>query len=164
MKRIIASVLLVFVLVACTSCSQDKTVAYSESGLNFSLPSDMRKLSVDWADVCYGNSDNAMFFVYFYSASQLLTELYIPKDSTVKVYADWFVNANKYENVTESYDEEGKLIVLTYVYEPENTYYCDYITRNEYALYHVTMCCDADLAETYKPIFADWMSFISLQY
>ena len=140
-------------------------VNYSESSLCFSLPAYMAETDVNYADVCYGNiSDNAQFFVYFYAKEQLVTELYLDKEATVKEYADWFVAVNEYENVDEKYDEENKEIVLKYVYEPEGTFYCDYITRNEYALFHVTMTCDEVLREKYESLFDEWIEKIYLLY
>ena len=145
--------------------NNDKLKYYTESGLKFALPSYMQKLSVTYADICYGNiTDNAQVFVYFYSKDSLLTELYLSKDATVKEYADWFVDANDYVNVSENYDEEAKKIVLEYVYDDENTYYCDFIIRNDNALFHITLCCEADMRHKYEPVFAEWMSKISLVY
>lgn len=145
--------------------NNDKFKSYTESGLKFALPEYMKKLSVTYADICYGNiTDNAQFYVYFYSKDSLLTELYLSKDATVKEYADWFVDVNNYVNVSESYDEKAKKIVLKYIYDDENTYYCDFIMRNDSALFHVTLSCDADMRNKYEPIFGEWMSNISLVY
>ena len=58
--------------------------------------------------------------------------------------------------------EENKKLVQRYVYEPENTFYCDIILRNEYVLIHATMSCDNGSREIYEPIFENWMKEISL--
>lgn len=170
MKRLIKNIFLVTLIISmllCTcSCGGNNGMKrYSESGLIFSLPTYMQEFSVEYADLCYGNHEkNLEFFVYFYGSDALLTQLYLPTDCTVKDYAEWFVNMNEYEDVLEFYDEENARIVLEYIYEPEQIYFCDYILRNEYALFHVTMCCNAEDRETYSPIFEEWRGYISLDY
>ncbi len=165
MKRILKNlffITLIFAtLIIAASCGGEMK-KYSENGLNFSLPKDMEKLNVNYADIAYGNDELAEFFVYFYSRDSLLTALALEKDATVKEYADRFVGMNGYTDVEENYDEANKVIVLKYVYEEESSYYCDYITRNESALFHVTMCCRADLKDKYDPIFEEWMKHISI--
>lgn len=143
----------------------ENLIRYSESGLNFALPDYMRKISVppEVADLCFSNSgDGTQFFIYYYSREVLLTDLVLNMDCTVKDYADWFVNVNGYVNVEQDYDEENKKLVQRYVYEPENTFYCDIILRNEYVLIHATMSCDNGSREIYEPIFENWMKEISL--
>jgi len=139
---------------------------YSESSLNFSLPTYMREMDVEYADICFGNiSDGAEFFVYFYSNEALATEFpTLDRNSSVKEYADWFVEENGYTNVTEEYNSVARKLILKYVYEKEDTYYCDYILRNDYALFHVTMCCDNLLRENYESVFDGWIENISLVY
>jgi hypothetical protein len=160
-KKLLFITLIFATMVTAVSCGGDMK-KYHENGLHFSLPKDMRKLSVSYADLCYGNDDFAQFFVYFYSKDSLLTDLALEKEATVKQYADWFVGMNGYTDVTENYDEENKVIVLKYVYEDEADFYCDYITRNEHALFHVTMCCKEELREKYEPMFDEWMKLISV--
>jgi len=161
LKNLIFITLIFATLITAASCGGDMK-KYSENGLNFTLPKDMKKLSVSYADLCYGNKDFTQFFVYFYSKDSLLTDLALEKEATVKEYADWFVGMNGYTNVEENYDEANKVIVLKYIYEEENDFYCDYITRNEHALFHVTMCCKAELKDKYDPMFDEWMKYISL--
>jgi len=167
MNKIIKKFALITLIISCVfsyvSCGSGMK-KYSENGLNFSLPGDMEKLNVNYADLCFGNDDFAQFFVYFYSKDSLLTQLALDKEATVKEYADWFVGMWGYTNVEENYDEANKVIVLEYVYidDDEEDYYCDYITRNENALFHVTMCCRAELKDKYDPIFDEWMKHISI--
>ena len=157
------AVILVFSLISC-----DKK--YNESGLNFVLPDYMKELEVSasYADVAYGTLDDRglEFTVYFYASNELLTELLLDKESTVKQYADWFVERNDYEGVEEEYDEENSRITLRYVYEDgsDGYFFYDYIIRNEYMLYHVTMSCDPEDRETYESLFDDWASRIFLDY
>ena len=124
----------------------------------------MKEMSVNYADVCYGNLiDGTELFVYFYSRDALLIDLYLSKDATVKEYANWFVELNNYIDVKESYDEEARSIILEYVHD-DGEYYCDYIIRNDDALFHVTMCCNKNMRHKYEPIFKKWISDMSLIY
>lgn len=148
----------------------DDFLDYSESGLNFSLPSYMKTISVpaEYADLCFSNSgDRTEFTIYFYSKEGLVEDPYINISNmycTVKEYTDWFVSANGYENVYEEYDEANRKIILRYIYEPESTFYCDTVLRNDDSLIHVTMSCDADKRDVYEPIFNEWISKMSLVY
>jgi len=166
LKKIILLMLALTLAFSFTSCDNK----YNESGLNFSLPDYMKELEVSeaYADVAYGTLDDRdlEFTVYFYASNELLTELLLDKESTVKQYADWFVERNDYENVDEEYDEEGKRITLKYVYEDGNDryFFYDYILRNEYMLYHVTMSCRPEDRETYESLFDEWASRITLDY
>ncbi len=164
--KVISAVLLICVtlLTSLVSCGDDDGFKrYAESGIIYELPIDMKKLSVNYADICHGNGE-AEFMVYLYGRDALLSELYLKKDSTVKEYADWFVNNNGYVGVTEVYDEANSKIVLEYIYLPENTYYRDYIIANEHALFHVTFLCDAELRDKYSPVFDEWQGRIDLDY
>ena len=162
MKKIIKSFLLILTvissLISTVSCSDE--VKYSKGGLTFTLPKDMKEMNVNYADVCFGNDDGAEFFIYYYSRDALLTELYLDKDVSVSEYADWFVDRNEYENVDKKLNSAGNIIVMSYIYEPEEDYYVDYITRNKEALFHVTMSCAASQIEKYQPIFEEWMADI----
>jgi hypothetical protein len=75
-----------------------------------------------------------------------------------------FVSKNGYEDVSEHYNEQEAWIVLEYIYEPEQIYFCDYILRNEYALFHMTMASDAEDREIYAPVFEEWRTYVSLDY
>ena len=165
-KRFTLLTLVIIIALSLVSCDKK----YNESGLNFVLPDYMRELEVSasYADVAYGSLDDRSleFTVYFYASNELLTELLLDKESTVKQYADWFVERNDYENVEEDYDEENSRITLQYVFEDGNDryFFYDYIVRNEYMLYHVTMSCNPEDRETYKPLFDEWASNITLDY
>ena len=172
MKKILCILLfsaLAFSLIACSgddsSLNADGLIEYSESGLEFALPEEMTKRSVNYADVCYSDG-TVEFFVYFYSRDALLTELFLNKDTTVSEYADWFVNANSYEGVVRELDESGKKIEMHYVYEPdgENTFYNDIIMRNGDSLIHVTLSCPNEKIAEYESTFALWKKYVALTY
>ncbi len=165
-KKLLALILMLVTLLTSVSCF-DNMKEYSESGINFKLPKDMKQLDVEYADLCFGNTEGdkrAEFFIYIYAKQALLTQLFLPQDTTSEGYADWFVNVNEYENVERVSDTEKQLVIMEYVYEPEETYYRDYIIRNDYTLYHVTMTCKAEDADYFDPIFDEWCSYIYLDY
>ena len=172
MKRLVKKILLTLMTfsLAFSLFSCDGYEKYNESGLNFSLPDYMKELEVsaEYGDIAYGTLDGRglEFTVYFYSAEELMSELWMDKESTVKKYADWFVENNEYQNVEEDYDEEGRKITLRYVYEmgSDSYFFYDYILRNEYMLYHITMSCNPEDRATYEPMFDEWASMISLDY
>ena len=169
-KKISVVALVLILALSMFGCKNKDEVKYSESGLNFVLPKYMKELEVSaaYGDLAYGTLDDRHleFTVYFYSSSELLTELLLDKESTVEQYASWFVAMNDYENVEEEYNKEAQKITLRYVYEYENDsyFFYDYIIRNEYMLYHVTMSCDPKDRELYEPLFDQWASRITLDY
>ena len=167
MKKIIVKLALILVVISTlftvTSCGGEMK-SYNESGLIFKLPKKMKKLEVNWADLCYGESgnveENVYFFVYYYTSDTLLTDLYLAKETTVSEYADWFINANGYTDVEKNLNEDGTVISLKYIYEDENSFYFDYIMRNGELLVHVTMTCNEPYREKYEPIFTEWTGYI----
>ncbi len=148
----------------CDECNEVQMNSYNEFGLKFKLPENMKKLEVNWADLCYGERDNAeenvLFFIYYYTSDSLLTELYLSKETTVSEYAIWFISVNGYTDVERNLNEDGRIITLKYLYE--DSFYFDYILRSEALLVHVTMTCDADYREKYDPIFTEWTGHIEL--
>ena len=160
-KPLLVLLLIVASLVSTVSCRDDGYKKYSISGLNFRLPSDMKKTNVNYASISYWNGE-AEFFAEPISRDALLSEFILDKDISASEFADVFVAVNEYENVEKTYNEENGSVTLAYVYEPEEQFYCDFIIRNEAALYLVTMCCDVKYMEKYKPIFAEWISYISI--
>ena len=169
MKKIIVKLALILVVISTlftvTSCGGEMK-SYNESGLIFKLPKKMKKLEVNWADLCYGERDNAeenvLFFIYYYTSDALLADLYLSKETTVSEYADWFVNRNGYTDVEKNLNEDSTVITLKYIYEEENSFYFDYILRNDELLVHVTMTCNADYREKYEPVFTEWTGYIRL--
>ena len=145
---------------------ESELINYIESGLRFSLPEYMKKINVNYADVCYSNDDNAEFFVYFYSNDGLLTELYLDMDSDEKEYWDWFCALNGYVNVEEEHDTEKRRLSAKYEYVEgsDELFLFDVILRNTDSLVHVTMCCQLEDRDIYEPTFDKWAEKLSLVY
>ena len=159
--------LLAFGLVACGD-GGDGFTDYSNGGLEYELPDSFGEIDVNYADYAYTSKDfpGLEVMMYFYSTEQLVSDIYLKSSSTVKEYADWFVNQNGYKDVEEKYDEEEKMITLRYFYDEgiESYFFFDYIVRNEYMLYHVTFACNPEDREAYESHFEDWTSRISMIY
>lgn len=163
MKKLMKKILLITLVISSlllTACGDLQK--HSSAGLVFYLPKDMEQMNVTYADLCYGNSD-CEFFVYYYSRDELLTKNFMDKDSTSGEYLEEFIAYNEYDNVEFSSDDEKNTATAKYVYERENTYYCDYVIRNYNVLAHVTMNCSADLRDKYEPIFDEWIEMIVLE-
>ena len=165
MKRILnlflAILLVLSTLLCVVSCSDKDYKEYSISGLHFTLPKDMKETNVNYASISYWNGE-AEFLADAIPRDVLLTEYILDKDITAQEFAEVFIKVNGYDNVEKTYDEARDAVILSYVYEQEEEYYCDFIIRNDSALYLVTMCCDVKYMEKYKPIFAEWISDLSI--
>jgi hypothetical protein len=163
-KIFLALCLVIITAFSAVSCG-DGLKTYSENGLIYKLPKEMKKgnVPVEIADTYYYNED-VEFFIYFITRDALLVDYYLDKDCTPEEYAEDFVSWMGYENVTTVKGETGYVIVY-YVYESEteSDFYFDYIIRNEETLFHVTMCCDPENAEKNLPIFFAWAENIRLK-
>ena len=171
MRKILSTLLLVALSLSLFACgggdetNEDGLYLYSESGLEFALPPEMERMSVDssYADVCYGDG-SAEFFIFFYSRDALLEVLTIDKDSTVKEYSDWMIDYSMCTELEESYDEKNRYIEISFLVEDEGNYYIAIIMRNSESLIHVTMCCPIELRGEYEAEFALWKKYGALTY
>lgn len=162
LKMLFALLLISATLFSTVSCGEKDYKDYSVSGLSFRLPKDMKEINVNYSNISYWNGE-AEFFAEPIPRDALLSEYILDKDITATEFSEVLVAVNGYENVEKTYDEVRDSVTLSYVYEPEEQYYCDFIIRNEEVLYLVTMCCDVEYMEKYKPIFKEWISNISIE-
>ena len=169
MKRIIKTSIAMIIALATVfsvvSCSSGNTKTYEENGLVYTLPKDMRLGSVpeEIADTYYLNDDGVEFFIYFISEETLRLYYYLTT-CTPEEYATAFIADMGYKDVTTYVDPSGYVIFYhTYTSDVESDFYYEYVIRNEETLYHVTMCCDPEDVETYKPIFEEWAKKIHLK-
>lgn len=164
-KRILAILILLSTLLTLFGCGEWKTRTYGE--FVYKLPKTMKKQSVpaEYADFCYANSDGAEYCAFFYTPDQLFGELYLEKDCTTEEYALKYLRwmEGKYTNIETRYNSETGVTVQTYLYEPENLFFYDYIIRNENVLVHLYMDVNADLREEYEPIFEYWTTLCYLK-
>ena len=164
MKRILSVLILAALMLSLLACSaDDELIKYSESGLDFALPEEMKRLSVspDYADICYGDG-KAEFFVFFYSRDSLLSICHLPKDCTVREYAEWCIRFDDCTELEEKYDGPKRTVDYTFV--ADDKYYFAIVMRNNECLIHVTMWCPVEMAEEYKPTFELWRKHVALTY
>ena len=164
-KKLLPIILIFATLFTLSGCGDKEWKTYKEGEFVYTLPRTMKKLSVpaEYADIVFGNSDGAEFCLFFYTPDQLFdTPISLDKQCTTEEYADKYFSLMDglkiYTGLVRTYDPETDVTVQTYIYEPENLFFYDYIIRNENVLVHVWMVVDADLREQYEPIFADWAS------
>ena len=176
MKKIFNSMIALVALLAMllTSCSDggqvdaDGMKNYSRGGMSFKLPAEYKELSVNYATFSY-YLDGVEFFVNIFDKQQMEEELEIDPDISVYNYAYKFIYVWNGCNCDFDYDEENDVVTFGVFYPEEvsdesetREYYQYYITRTDELLYIVTMCCDAELYDTYKPVFDEWVGYISI--
>ena len=174
LKKTLATVMIMVMSLCAVSCGggdDDGYITYTSAGLNYEFPDFIQEIDVNYADYAYTSSDYSIMtkdveiMMYFYSGEQIISDLHMQRNVTVKEYADWFMKQYAGISVEENYDEENNIITLKYVYDDNYSYFFfDYITRNEYMLYHVTYSCSPENRELYEPYFDEWASRISMNY
>ena len=159
-------------VVSCGGGDDDGYISYTSAGLNYELPDFIQEIDVNYADYAYAPKDSLIMtrdveiMMYFYSPEQLIKECSLKSSATVKEYADWFVRQYAGVSMEENYDEENDIITLKYVYEykSDSYFFFDYITRNEYMLYHITYSCDPENRALYEADFEEWASRVTMIY
>ncbi len=168
-KLIILPLITVMILLAVTSCGDDSLPKgykkYSDLGLTFALPKDMDSKKVNYAPICF-SKDDVYFFANVFDKIQL-EEMDVDPEITVERYTEKFILLNGYD---AEYVYDAATNVATFGVEYNNElvegdyqYYYHYITRGKECLYVVIMSCDVENAATYKSVFEEWASFISVK-
>ncbi len=176
MKRIIGFILTVALAlcvgVSLTSCG-DGMKEYTELGLNFTLPEDFRKLTVQNADIHYSTPD-VTFEVQYMPKSEFEDEemeYYISFDMTVKEYAEFLINENGWTDSEKTeqyvYDEARDAASFYVFWTPDleafpYTYYYFTIMKSSHAFYAVMFYCEEEKYPEYNEKFIAWSSYLSL--
>ena len=161
-KRICLLLLIFSSLLGVVSCSDFKE--YTAGALHFTLPKDMRKLSIteDVADFWYRNDDadvNAVICVDM--RERILIEWEIPKDSKTDVIANTYMINSEIE-YTVDYDEENDASILRYTDEGTGYFYVHYFLGAEEFVYHVAFFAKIEDEEKYSQKFEDWLTKVYL--
>ena len=175
LKKTLATALIIVMtlcVVACGGGDDDGYISYTSAGLNYEFPDYIQEIDVNYADYAYASMDYSIMtrdvevLMYFYSSDQLISDLALSRNVTVKDYAKWFIRQYAGVTMEENYDEENSIITLKYVYEEgsDSYFFFDYIIRNEYMLYHITYSCDPENRALYEADFEEWASRISMIY
>ena len=180
MKRIISLLLVLILSLGLFSCSgassdhdhehehgsTEKLVEHFQGGVYFSLPADFVTKNLSYGDYVYTDGHHAYFIVNIYDEVALEEDMYIPKDITVREYAQMRVTDMMCADY--KYNEANDSATFEYVYEYNdgsgmpNEYYLFMILRNEEALYQLTLTCDEVDLPTYKDTFNAILKTVSL--
>lgn len=176
MKKIIG-LILSFALVlslalTLTSCG-DGMKEYTELGLNFKLPKDFRKLTVQGADLHYSTPDASFELQYMPKSEFEDAEMgyYISFDMTVKEYAEFLINENGWADSEKTeqyvYDEARDAASFYFFWTPDieefpYSYYYFTIMKSSYAFYVVMFSCEEEKYPEYSEKFVAWSNYLSL--
>lgn len=176
MKRIIGLVLTVALAISLafslSSCG-DGMKDYTELGLNFKLPEDFRKFTVQGASLHYSTPDVTFEVQYMPKTDFDDVELgyYINFDMTVQEYADFLIKENGWTDSEKTeqytYDESRNAASFYIFWTPDieefpYSYYHFTILKNSYAFYVVMFSCEEEKYPEYKDKIAAWSSYVSL--
>ena len=173
-KLVLTAVLvcsLMFSYVSCTEESGPKVdadgfISYTDLGLNFRLPENMKQKNVQYAAIFFTDG-KADFFVNVFENEVIRDNWYLREGFTVSEYTDRFIVENNYKCDFE-YDEEKNVATFGVhypIYESSDEppeYYYHYITQEGSAVYIVIMSCPEEDFETYSPEFIKWQAFLSV--
>ncbi len=179
MKKIIGIILtlslaatLVFSLSACKK-NQTGLVEHSELGLNFMLPNEFRKFTVQTADIHYSTPE-AKFEVQYMPKTDfedIEMGYYISFDMTVKEYTEFLIEENGWADPEKTeqytYDEARDATNFSFFWSPDRNlfpyeYYYFTVMKNEYAFYVAMFSCEQDLYPNYNEKFEEWSRHLSL--
>ena len=169
MKKLLAVIILCFVLLSAVSCGDSETidtsdlVHYYQLGIYYSLPSDFEGRNLPYGDLTYSNGD-AYFFFNAFDESTLTEDMLLPPDITPKEYTETYILflENKVDDpdfkIPYKYEDSTDSTLFEYVFdyddgESESEYYKHMVIRGEAYFYHVTLSCYEDDIEKYEDLF-----------
>ncbi len=176
MKKIIGMVLvmalalsLVFSLSSCGGGMKQ----YTELGLNFKLPKDFRKFTVQGADLHYSTPDVTFEVQYMPKSEFEDVEMgyYISFDMSVKEYTEFLITENGWTDSTKTeqyvYDETRDAASFYVFWTPDieefpYTYYYFTIMKSSYAFYAIMFSCEEEKYPEYNEKFIAWSNYLSL--
>ena len=163
--KITAFLLVILTLAAClVSCSDTNDITYTEEGMTFTLPKNMRRTSSSVYEICF--TTLATGFNAMRLDKEKLAELGLPEGMTADEYKDFFIEENEIdgEQIELEYDEELKAYVFHYSLSTDEeayTFFYTMVFEGNDAPYFVSMTCDNELANDYVPTFKIWARSIS---
>ena len=176
MKKIIGLIVLTAIMLSLaltlTSCGGGMK-DYTELGLNFTLPKDFRKFTVQNADLHYSTIDATFEVQYMPKTDFEDVELgyYIDFDMTVQEYADFLIKENGWTDPDKTeqyvYDEARDAASFYFFWTPDPeefpySYYYFTILKSSYAFYAVMFTCEEEKYPEYNEKFIAWSSYLSL--
>ena len=165
MKKIISAIILVSVLLlglcACADTVKYENVTYRENGIEFFLPSSMRRESVDGYDFYFSNLAASIIFTAVKVDEELLRDLDIDGPVNDEEYVNILIERNKLdkEKMYYNYDEVRGHYNFRYSYEDADgfaTFYYIVVIGDESNLWYIEMCCKNEDSNTHLETFKTW--------
>lgn len=164
MKKLLALLLGVILLISTVGCSKDSPdeneALYSADGMSITLPDYFKAIETQQYAACYDSEDVAVFVVKEeFSANQSFSDLSLDE------YAELVYAASSAYSPNEITENEG-LTCMEYEFYIENdnqTYvYFTTIFKGSDAFWQVQFSCIEALYEQYKPQFVEWAKTVDL--
>ena len=173
MKKIASFMIIFVLLLSLVSCGGDEGEGSDSGhtehylyGLSYKLPDDFTQKTAQNADAQYSNGE-ATFFFNAFGETEMLQDLMIESDMTVKQYTEYFLTLNPYADDYE-YDAERNVSTFNYIYDYgdvgfESEYYTFLITRSEDCLYVAAAYCTVNNIEKYSQTFSEIFNSIVIE-
>ena len=164
MKRIISALLLILISISCfVSCGDDgyEDVTYKENGIEFFLPSSMRRFEDEGYDFYFSNLTTGMIFTAKKLDEEMLKSLDIEYGITAVEYAEEIIERNYLEKdkLHYEYDEKRGHVSFRYNFVDDNevsVFYYIVVTGEPDNLWYIEMCCDNENSSEYIQTFEVW--------
>ena len=163
MKKIITLVLTLTILFTLASCGDDgyEKVTYRDGGIEFFLPSSMRRSTVEGYDFYFSNLSTSMVFTALKIDSEILAEFELDDTATSKEYVDAVLEKGERDKdkMYFEYDERLDQYSFRYTYVDADEYEIFYyvvVTGEPGNIWYVEMCCDNEYSSDYLSTFVTW--------
>ena len=163
MKKTIALLLTVIMLLSFVGCRRSvkyENVTYRESGIEFTLPSSMRRSYVEGYD--YYFSTLAIIFTAVKIDSEFIESSEIDLDPSIsaKEYVDLITEEMDKSQMYFNVDESRNLYNFRYTYEDQSSgteiFYYVIVIGESGNTWYIEMCCDQQDSGTFVETFDEW--------
>lgn len=170
MKNLLKTLAVLLLVAICTltavSCEKGGDVTRTENELTYTLPPDMTERNYQDIPVAFSNGE-ATFVLIVWGRREYATNWYISEEFDVIDATEKHIEANGYANEYDYDEVRGVTTLSAYATEYEGSEELDFfynlIAVTENYVYIVTMHCDEELGEKYKPVFEDWAAKITVK-
>ena len=163
MKKILTLILTLSLLFSLASCRDDgyEKITYREEGIEFFLPSSMRRSNVEGYHFYFSNLSTTMVFAALKVDSDLLAEFELDATATAGEYVDAVIAKGERdkEKMYFEYDERLDQYSFRYTYVDADDYEIFYyvvVTGDPGNIWYVEMCCENEYSSDYLSTFVTW--------
>ena len=147
-------------LVSCSDDDYDK-ITYRENGIEFFLPSSMRRTNSSAYDFYFTNISAGLVFAATKVDEKILSDFDLSKDADAGEYANAIIDNGGHdkEKMYFRYDERLGQYSMRYTYVDEEGYEVFYyvvILGDAGDLWYIEMCCDNSNSSEYIDTFDTW--------